>query len=188
MAVYTHFGGMPELIEAIASEGFVRLGRCLERAPTTDDPVTDLVALGLAYRDHAMNNPELYRVMFGVTAPGGHRLATRDLTSEGAPSDRPERRAPFEHLANAVARVVKAGRIRAGDPARIAAQLWSAVHGYVLLEVTGVFGADHAAVEQVFLPLAINLVVGAGDDFAAATRSAAKATHARPRGAPGKGP
>ena len=179
MAVYTHFGGMPDLIEAMANEGFVRLSRRLTQVPRTDDPIADVIALGLAYRDHALDNPELYRVMFGVTAPGGHRLTSRDLTLEGTPTDRPERSAAFEQLVIAVVRVIEAGRFRAGDPVQIAAQLWSAIHGYVLLEVAGVFGADDAGVTHVLLPLSVNFVVGAGDNLDAATRSAARAAETR---------
>lgn len=183
MAVYTHFGGMPDLIEAMATEGFVRLSQRLARVPRTDDPIADVIALGLAYRDHALEGPELYRVMFGVTAPGGHRLASRDLTSEGSPTDRPERGAAFEQLVAAVVRVIEAGRFRAGDPVQLAAQLWSSIHGYVLLEVAGVFGTDDAGVTHVLLPLSVNFVVGAGDNLDLATRSATRA--ARTRGAPG---
>src|SRR5256885_9443144 len=73
MAVYTHFGGMGGLITEIVREGFVRFGRRMEAVPRGDDPAADLLALGLAYRDHALENPRLYRLMFGVTAPGGRK-------------------------------------------------------------------------------------------------------------------
>ena len=92
MAVYTHFGGMRQLIAAIAREGFVRLNGRLAQAPETGDPVADLIELGLAYRDHAVANPQLYRVMFGVTAPGGHRLAGMDMNELMASGEFPEGR------------------------------------------------------------------------------------------------
>ncbi|MDN3356715.1 TetR/AcrR family transcriptional regulator [Actinomadura sp. DC4] len=169
MAVYTHFGGMPQLIRAIAREGFIRLGRRLESSPHGDDPVADLLDLGLAYRDHAVENPQLYRLMFGVTATAGNRLA----------DDLPEGEAAFAHLVKAVTRIIESGRAREEDPARAAAQIWSAIHGYVLLEIAGYFGGD--GVEQILLPLGMKLATGAGDTAEAAARSAAEVTAHRTR-------
>jgi AcrR family transcriptional regulator len=57
MAVYTYFGGIKQLIHAMAREGFARLSRRLEQVPLTDDPAADLFGLGLAYRDHALDSP-----------------------------------------------------------------------------------------------------------------------------------
>src|SRR5205809_5511935 len=64
MAVYTHFGGMPELRRAVRSEGFASLAAHLARVPAGDDAVADLALLGGAYYDSAAGNPHLYRVMF----------------------------------------------------------------------------------------------------------------------------
>lgn len=38
MAVYTHFGGMTGLLDAIAGEVFIRFTRALTEVPETDDP------------------------------------------------------------------------------------------------------------------------------------------------------
>jgi AcrR family transcriptional regulator len=178
MAVYTHFGGMPQLIREIAREGFARFGRRLEEAPRSDDPVADLLGLGLAYRDHALDNPPLYRLMFGVTAPAGTRQAGTDLTTATIAGDLPESEAAFTHLVDAVRRIIDSGRARQEDPVRAAAQIWSAVHGYVLLEIAGYFGTDDRGVEQILLPLGTKLAIGAGDTAEAAGRSATAARRA----------
>ena len=75
MTVYTHFGGMGQLITEIRREGFLRFGRRLEQVPRGADPVGDLFALGLAYRDWALDNPQLYRLMFGLPHPAVARAA-----------------------------------------------------------------------------------------------------------------
>jgi AcrR family transcriptional regulator len=172
MAVYTHFGGMPQLIREIAREGFIRFGRRLQEAPRGDDPVADLLGLGLAYRDHALENPQLYRLMFGVTAPAGTRQTGTDLTAGAGTGDLPESEAAFAHLVEAVTRIIESGRAREEEPVRAAAQIWSAIHGYVLLEIAGYFGEDDRGVEQVLLPLGMKLAIGAGDTPEAAARSA----------------
>ncbi|OLR94029.1 TetR/AcrR family transcriptional regulator [Actinokineospora bangkokensis] len=163
MAVYTHFGNMGRLVDAIAAAGFGLLGDRLAAVPRTEDPVADLAALGLAYRAHAQENPDLYRVMFGVTAIGGHRPRTADPTAGGDPGGVALR--AFTHLVDAVAAVVDAGLVRRVDPAQLAAQLWSALHGFVLLEIAGFHGDD--GVERVLAPMTVNLLAGAGYDAAA---------------------
>jgi AcrR family transcriptional regulator len=40
-AVYTHFGGMPGLLQAFAADGFARFARHVAVTPETDDPVAD---------------------------------------------------------------------------------------------------------------------------------------------------
>jgi AcrR family transcriptional regulator len=165
MAVYTHFGGMRELVRELAREGFVRFGRRLRESPRTGDPVTDLFALGAAYRDHALDNPQLYRLMFGVTPPLRHATA---LSGE-----LPEGRAAYAQLVETVERVIASGRIRRADAEQAAAQIWSAIHGYVLLEIAGFFDGRQG-VEQVLGPLGVTLVVGLGDTPEAAERSAAR--------------
>ena len=176
MAVYTHFGGMGELVRELAREGFVRFGRRLERVSRGDDPVADLFMLGLAYRDHALDNPQLYRLMFGVTPPGALRHRRAEPALPGPAGALPEGRAAFAQLVEAVDRIMAAGRFRRADPELTAAQIWSAIHGYVLLEIAGFFDRDQG-VEQVLRPLAGTLAVGLGDTADAATRSIAQVAH-----------
>jgi hypothetical protein len=64
-----------------------------------------------------------------------------------------------------------AGRIRPDDPVAVAAQFWSMLHGFVLLEAAGVFGDAGNGVLRVLAPHVINLMVGLGDDRAAAEAS-----------------
>lgn len=157
MAVYTHFGGMGRLITEIVREGFVRFGRKMEAVPRSDDPVADLLALGLAYREHALENPQLYRLMFGVTAPGG-RQGGKDPT---VGYELAEGQAAFAQLVDAVTRVIESGPSEE-EPVAAAAQIWSAVHGYVLLEIAGFLGRYGDSVERLLLPLGTKLVVGLG--------------------------
>src|SRR3954454_17691746 len=61
-AVYTLFGGMPALFEAIVTEGFVRFAAHVSAVPATDDAVTDFFRQGAAYVDWALAHPQLYRL------------------------------------------------------------------------------------------------------------------------------
>src|SRR5437762_8905926 len=64
MAIYTHFGGMPELRRAVRREASTRLGERLTAVGQSDDPVADLAKVGLAYYRNGIKDPHLYRVMF----------------------------------------------------------------------------------------------------------------------------
>jgi AcrR family transcriptional regulator len=174
MAVYTHVGGMRQLVAAIAGEGFARLNGRLAQVPETGDPIADLFGLGAAYRAHAVANPQLYRVMFGVTTPGGYRLATTDM-NELMSSGHDPGRAAFGHLVRGVTRVIEAGSGTGEDAVQVASQIWSATHGYVLLEIAGFFGSGDHGRQEVWLPLTVKIIAGLGHSPEAVRRSARQA-------------
>lgn len=175
MAVYTHFGGMTGMYEALGREAFARFERYLRQVPDTDDPVTDLLVLGLAYREFAAASPQRYRLMFGLASPGALPSFGHDLTAEGTPATAAELNDAFALLPRQVRRAMNAGRIRRDDPVLVAGQIWCMIHGYVLLETTGVFGREGRGVLHVLGPHVINLLVGLGDEREAAERSAGQA-------------
>lgn len=151
MAVYTHFGGLPELVRAVVQEGFSRLAAHLGAVSETDDPLADLAALGEAYRANALEHPQLYAVMFGSASLGGYRLHEDELD---------EGRYTFDVLVAATQRTIDAGIFRAGDAESLAAQLWSATHGFVMLELAGYLAADREpdAVDEVLNPMLAGIV------------------------------
>ncbi|WP_369828488.1 TetR/AcrR family transcriptional regulator [Mycobacterium sp. E735] len=167
MAVYTHFGGMRGLIAEVAEEGLRQFDAALA-VPATDDPVADLFVIGAAYRRYAIRHPHMYRLMFGSTsahginAPAGNVLT---LTVDEIEQDVPG----FVHVVRAVRRSILAGRITAcapdDDPTIVAtaAQFWSQVHGFVMLELAGFYGDDGAAVAPVLISMFTNLLVALGD-------------------------
>src|SRR5689334_2429824 len=63
-AVYALFGSREVLLSAVVQEATARFADHLAAVTPTDDPVDDLLALGLAYRDSALDDPHFYRVMF----------------------------------------------------------------------------------------------------------------------------
>jgi hypothetical protein len=62
-----------------------------------------------------------------------------------------------------------AGRIGAGSAAddatvvALAAQFWASIHGFVMLELAGYYGAQGTAVGPVLAALTTNLLVALGD-------------------------
>ncbi|MFZ1490212.1 MAG: TetR/AcrR family transcriptional regulator [Ilumatobacteraceae bacterium] len=155
MAVYTYFDGMPGLWGAVRQEGFRRLGERARSVAPGKDSVRRLAALGVAYVDNALSNPNLYRVMFD---------AAFDLPDPDAANE------TFGHLVAEAARSVDVGRFKDGqDPTDIALRFWASGHGIVSLAVTGVLSV--ADLRRHAPAMAVALFVDAGDNPASARRS-----------------
>ncbi|MGZ8801760.1 MAG: TetR/AcrR family transcriptional regulator [Mycobacterium sp.] len=171
MAVYTHFGGMAGLLDAIAVEVFARFTQALTEVPETDDPVADFLAMGLAYHRFGLANPARYQLIFGTSSPASIAAYRADLTVTGSATKRTEWANSFGTLRRAVHRMIVAGRIRADDELAVAGRLWSINHGAVMLEMAGFFGHEGHGLTQILGPLIIDTLVGMGDDREAATQS-----------------
>lgn len=171
MAVYTHFGGMDDLVRAMVREGFARLHDRMARVRATEDPVADVITLGHAYRDNALEYPHLYSVMFGGSALGGFALTD---------DDRQHGRYTLLVLVDAVARAMAAGRFRTEDTQLVAQQMWIALHGLVTLDLGGYLVPPYDAETCLDAQLRA-LMLGAGDDVDAAERSMTRARRRRNR-------
>jgi AcrR family transcriptional regulator len=70
-AVYSLFGSMDGVHQALLARGFEELGRRVRAVPETSDPAADLVRAGLdAFRGFALEHPNLFRLGFERIVPG----------------------------------------------------------------------------------------------------------------------
>jgi len=168
MVVYSHFGGIPELLDAVIDEGFRQLCASFAEIPATDDPLADLCSIAMQTRLSARQNPHLYDLMFGLSKRATYRpLRDRAGSQSGSSPGFP---AAFEHVVASCARLVESGRVRDRDPRILAGQLWSTVHGFITLELADHFADFDDPVTTVLFQLGTDLAVGWGDD---PTRAAA---------------
>ena len=177
MAVYTHFGGMPGLVDAMVREGLVRFAAHVRSRPAIEDPLTDLISGGLQYSEFALANPQLYSLMFGLSGKRHGPVATVDAAAiwrmdEGIDA--------FSILFASVERVIDAGQIRAQEPRVAAAQILSVTHGYLMLAIGGFIAEE---LQEMMPPLAVNLMVGLGADREEAERALTEAVEVRAGGA-----
>lgn len=192
MGVYTHFGGVPELLQAVADEGFNRQAAVFGGLPGTDDPMADLCAMALACHDFARSNPHLYDLMFGLSIHGRYSPSR----GEAAPilsGQSASFQAAYAYLRNGCARLVDARCVRQADPDLIAMQFWSALHGFIMLDLGGHFVQVDDPSSDILIPMCINMVVGLGAKRAQADLSIAgaktiwaNAQHGKARKARGK--
>jgi AcrR family transcriptional regulator len=177
-ALYTFFGGMPGLFAAIVAEGFAELADHVSAVPESEDAVADFFAKGWAYSEWALAHPQLYRLMYGLTGGGLRRHAGLEVAVASTAANSPQAQAAVDVLVRSMTRVVDSGRVGPVGPVAAAGQFLSATHGYLLLEIAGVFGSEAEGV-VIVRDLAVNLMVGLGDERGAAARSLLAAEAAR---------
>lgn len=171
IAVYHHFGGLAELLQAVVNRGYLLLREAFDHATeASPDPGVQLFAMALSTRGFAHSNPHLYDMMFGLSTRGTYRYVGERSDADSAHFDE-----AYAVLLGACDQLVRAGRIEVDDAEQVAAELWSAVHGFVMLEGASHFVRFDDPVQSVLAPMAINHFVGMGDTRARAERSAAEA-------------
>lgn len=173
-SLYTLFGGMPGLIDALVADGFDEFANFTAAVPETDDPVADFFAKGWAYTQWALSHPSIYRLMYGLSGGELRHHAGLEVALAGSMANTPQAQRGVDVLVNSMRRVTESGRLDPVDPIIAAYQFLSATHGFVLLGAGGVFGASEEA-PALIAALAINLMVGLGDSRERATESLRKA-------------
>lgn len=124
MGVYNRLGGKDGLVDVLLIRGFDRLREAIEPRDEPDMRAR-LRACGVRYREFALANPHFYAIMFEETISHEH-----DSEEVGEHAS-----AAFGALVRSVELGMAAGAIAAADPREVAQQIWSAVHGFVALEL-----------------------------------------------------
>ncbi|BBH16432.1 TetR family transcriptional regulator [Nocardioides baekrokdamisoli] len=163
MAVYTQFGSMESLVEAVIDVAFSRMERALAEAPATDDPLRDVSAQTLAYLNFATHNRDLYGVMFGTIPLGPYRRTTPSQLRTG-------RTQTLDRVGANLARAADEGRIAPRPITDLAFMWWSTIHGYALLETTGHIRATPGR-NRILAALLETMFIGLGDRPAEANDS-----------------
>lgn len=125
MGIYSRFGGMDGLVDALLIRGWDDLAAAIS-APGETDAVARLMASGRAYRQWALANRQYYEAMF---------LTARSFAS---PEVLKHAMATFNVLVGHVEFAMAAGVFAPGDAFDTAQILLNATHGGISLEVRGV--------------------------------------------------
>ena len=134
MGVYSRFGNKDGLLEALFVHGFDTLEVAIETRSDAN-PLRRLSIGCLGYRQFAIDNPQLYHLMF-------EQMMLLELSLES----REAAKRSFMILVDRVQDAMNSGDLTNGDSTEVAQELWSAMHGAVSLEIAGVhFAQDRAA-------------------------------------------
>jgi AcrR family transcriptional regulator len=126
-APYRHFADKHEILAEVAAQGFIDMTN-RSRAETGRHPLGSperIVALGRVYFSFAVNEPALFRMMFGQK-PSLSEHDRLSITGQEC----------FAFVVQEVMSFCSANRI-AGDAQLIALQLWTLVHGAASLTIDG---------------------------------------------------
>ncbi|MBS3745294.1 MAG: TetR/AcrR family transcriptional regulator [Wenzhouxiangellaceae bacterium] len=105
-AVYTVFGSKTGLLSALATRGYLLLAEKVAALPITDDPLADLVDVGVeGFRSFALESPHLFRLTFERIPT--EVLADPEVSNAAATS--------YKELARRIERARDAGRL-SGQP------------------------------------------------------------------------
>lgn len=136
MTPYRYFRDKAEIFAAVRAAAFRRLAQAQEAAfESTDEPEVRLGALADAFVATARSQPHSYRLMFGMTLPGGvapRELAAGEVSRELAR----DRERAFAPMRRAVEIAIEHGRL-AGDPDTVGRLFWAGLHGLISLELAG---------------------------------------------------
>ncbi len=121
-----HFDGLGGLKTEIAMQGYLRLRQTMRdhHASGEQSPRGRLRAICRGYLVFAMQNRALFQLMFGFDVAGMHQT--------GMPR---EVAVAYDELRDTCAALVPAGV----DPVVVETQVWSLIHGYTSLALTGRF-------------------------------------------------
>ena len=132
-APYHHFPDKDALLAALGAEGFDALDRAMrERMEGLGDPAQRLVASGVGYVAFAVENPALFRIMFGASMRGVGAHPERSAAGDRA----------YATLEKAVQATLGDKVGDAGAMALACLRAWSLAHGLAKLLVEG--GIDPA--------------------------------------------
>lgn len=131
--IYYYFGSKQELLDAIHASGF-ELFRHYVGDLDGETPRAALRESMLKYRVWAVEHPTQYLLMFASKSAGYEAGDASWETADGS----------FADLRERVAAAVAGGELASRDD-DLALHLWSAIHGYVMLELAGPLGPGHDA-------------------------------------------
>jgi AcrR family transcriptional regulator len=127
MGLYRYFADRDEILAFVRADAFDRFSDRLEAAfASGGDAFARARAVGRAYLDFALKNPNAYRLMFDLSPPDEAK--------------HPELRRAGKRAGETVTRHVKdlaAAGIVEGDPRIIGNGLWAASHGVIVLHLAG---------------------------------------------------
>lgn len=133
-ALYAHVDDKGDLLRAIAKQGFADLVDRY-RDIDVDDPVERLRALSSAYIEQALEQPEVFRLMFHFRPHGieiDESIAFVDNELDAATE-------AFEYPYAAVVEAIAAGRFHPDrDPLITSLTLWTATHGVAVVMHMGI--------------------------------------------------
>jgi AcrR family transcriptional regulator len=139
-APYRHYADREALVSAVAAVGYRELAERLTAAHPAPSTPEQLASVGVAYVEFALEQPALFRMMFGepcdrdneerVTATAAVSLYLREIVARCFPRADPEALAPaIWALVHGLAFLHLDGKLDASTPSTVADRVTAAIDG-----------------------------------------------------------
>ncbi|KFC19621.1 TetR/AcrR family transcriptional regulator [Chryseobacterium sp. FH1] len=126
--VYVYFKDKNAIFHDLHSIGFQELGQYFHELFTIEDPMKRLRKMGSVYIKFALENSEMYDLMFNLRAPMDYLETQKNqLWSEGNET--------FGYVKKTVEECMHQGHFQEHNSEALAFMIWSLVHGMCCLEI-----------------------------------------------------
>ena len=126
-ALYRHYAGKDEVLDAVADRAFEELAAEFREAAKKRTPRSRILAVFECFRAFALKRPALFDLMFFSQRPGARRFPG-DIAGGASPT------------ANVVVELLTQMKVK--DPLDVALMLWAEAQGLVSLHRAGRFESD----------------------------------------------
>ncbi|HMP28336.1 MAG TPA: TetR/AcrR family transcriptional regulator [Saprospiraceae bacterium] len=127
--VYVYYKDKNDILHDLHSQGFKQLGGAMKVLFNVADPMERLKALGRVYLEFAIENPDLYDLMFVMKAPMEFLESVhKEHWNEG--------KATFDVLRATVQQCMEKGHFVNHQLEPLAFAIWSMVHGMASLHIS----------------------------------------------------
>ena len=127
--VYVYYKDKNDILHDLHSQGFKQLGGEMRILFNVADPLERLKALGRVYLRFAMENPDMYDLMFSMKAP-------MEFLDDKHNQEWNEGKATFDVLQSTVQQCMEKGHFSGHRLEPLSFAIWGIVHGMVTLHIS----------------------------------------------------
>ncbi|PJJ79585.1 AcrR family transcriptional regulator [Mucilaginibacter auburnensis] len=153
--VYFYFKDKNEILNALHTQGFSQLGLQFSVLKNVNHPMERLMAMGRLYIAFALENPDMYELMFTLKEP-------MEVLDSKEHEQWDEGISAFRALKDTVNACIKAGHFNGHTAEPLTYMIWSVVHGmcslYISKRTGSIYGNEpenlvNAALEEFLMML-----------------------------------
>lgn len=127
--VYVYYKDKNDILHDLHTQGFQQLGGEMRVLFNVADPMERLKALGRVYLQFALDNPDMYDLMFTLKAP-------MDFLDSVHKEEWNEGKGTFDVLRATVNHCMEKGHFKGHQLEPLSFAIWSAVHGMASLHIS----------------------------------------------------
>lgn len=127
--VYVYYKDKNDILHDLHTQGFQQLGGEMRVLFNVADPMERLKALGRVYLQFALENPDMYDLMFTLKAP-------MDFLDSVNKEEWNEGKGTFDVLRATVNQCMEKGHFKGHQLEPLSFAIWSAVHGMASLHIS----------------------------------------------------